>query len=101
MDKSVKFKDFDCIAKLSKYSDTNQPSLRLIDKEDGLPVANASLNLSNYPLSEGCIFIKDYSENSGMLSALQAANIIGKVEAEYPLSQFVNVQMCKLLIEEE
>ena len=46
MDKSVKFKDFDCIAKLSKYSDTNQPSLRLIDKEDGLPVANASLNLS-------------------------------------------------------
>lgn len=62
------------------YGD-GSPALRLWC-EDG-PLATATVFLSHATPAEGCVWIKDYSENEGMLASLIEAGVIeatGRVE---------------------
>ena len=71
----VTFKHWTCIAQVHHYSN-NQKAICLVDAEDGEPIATASVNISEWTQMENEIYIKEYSENTGMTSALINAGII-------------------------
>jgi hypothetical protein len=73
--KQVKFKEWLCTVEKAAYGN-GRPALVLRDAEDGEQVAVATVNLPGVPLNPGEVFIKDYSENEGMLAALVRAGIV-------------------------
>ena len=93
----IKFKDWNCIVTLTKYRDGNK-ALVLTDIEDGLPIANASVNLPDHNIPKGYIAIKNYSENEGILSTLVKAGIVD-FPTSYVKNGFVEIPVCKLNIE--
>lgn len=74
-------------------------ALEIIDESEGYPerVAKATVNIPDKPLEEDEVFIKDWSENEGVLQDLMALEIvstpIGIVEAGH-----CTAYKCKLLI---
>jgi hypothetical protein len=60
-------------------------------------LCNATVALEQLP-AEGHVFIKDWSENSGMLASLQAAGVIGDVVRVIPTG-FVVAHEVPLLME--
>lgn len=73
--KSVKFKEWACWLKVRRYSN-GRIALTLVDQRDGEPVATATTNLPDEPLADDEVVIKDWSENTGMVTALVAAGVI-------------------------
>lgn len=96
---TIKFKQWNCTLDIAQYGN-GQPALILNDAEDGSRVAVASVNLEEMDLipPPGHIYIKDYSENEGMLDCLVDAGIVEDTGKRVPL-HFVDVPLCKLLIE--
>jgi hypothetical protein len=72
---NVQFKQWKCHLVIGEYSN-NRIALTLIDAMDGQPIAVASVNMVEDKITKGCVYIKDYSENEGMVHALIDANII-------------------------
>jgi hypothetical protein len=68
-----------------------------LDGLDGEHLAVATVALEQLP-AEGHVFIKDWSENSGMLASLQAAGVIGDVVRVIPTG-FVVAHEVPLLME--
>lgn len=64
---------------------------------DGEPLATATVALDVLP-DEGNVFIKDWSENEGILSSLQEAGVVGPVIRSIPTG-FVQAYEVKLLSE--
>jgi hypothetical protein len=91
----VIFKKWQCNVLLKQYSN-NRTAITLEDA-DGEPIATATVNLPDEPLEKDEVFIKNWSENEGMLDVLITAGIIGPVIEEVPTG-FVKAQKCKLLI---
>ena len=50
------------------------------------------------PAGYGCVFIKDWSENEGVLSALLSAGVVGEPVATVPTG-FVVAYECPLLVD--
>ena len=102
MAKKVKFKNWNCIVTKSKYMDNDRIALVLTEEETGEPVATASVNVVEYPMGgfseRNFTFIKNYSENEGMLDALIEAGIVKDTGVKYPLSQWVEANLVKVLI---
>ena len=74
---NVQFKKWKCIAVGSAYLTNNMKAISLIDAEDGEPIATATVNIVEVEdLPDDEVFIKDYSENMGMVKALIDADII-------------------------
>lgn len=71
-------------------------ALVLVDVQNREDVAVATVNLPEAPLKPGEVFIKDYSENEGMLAALENAGIV-KATGERVPSGFVDVAVAKIL----
>lgn len=90
----VRFKQWDCIVRKRQY-DNGRPALQLIDAEDGSPIATATVNLPDLPAGPNQVFIKDYSENVGMLDALVAAGVV-KPTGQMVRSGYVEVPVCEL-----
>lgn len=90
----VRFKTWDCVVQKRQY-DNGRPALQLIDAEDGSPVATATVNLPDLPAGPNTVFVKDYSENAGMLEALVAAGVV-KPTGQTVRSGFVEVPICEL-----
>jgi hypothetical protein len=90
----MKIKDWDCDLVLSGYVDSGNTAILLVDKTDGERIATATVNLSE-KLPEDQAYIKDYSENVGMLDALKKAGFIKEV-LSYRASGFVLIPKCKL-----
>ena len=94
--KKVKYKKWNCNLFRSVYFN-ERVALILSDADDGSSVATCTVNLTDEILAENEVFIKDYSENKGMLNFLIAEGIIKptgrKVQCEY-----VSIPVCKLLI---
>ena len=63
-----------------------RPALELLNAEDGLPYATATVNLPDVLLADNEVLIKDYSENDGMLDFLVNNCIV------YPTSRGVQSQ---------
>lgn len=73
----MQFKEYDCYAVKMYYSNGNT-AIQLHSKKDGGTVAKATVNLED-ELVEELAYIKDYSENEGMLEALQSAGIVKEI----------------------
>ena len=93
--KPVRFRDWDCVVEKSRYGN-GRPALILNDAHNGEMIAVATVNLPHADAGPNDVFIKDYSENEGMLKALTDAGVItptgGKVGAG-----FVEVPRAELL----
>lgn len=67
---------------------------------DGIPCCTTTVCLIEYneTPSEGNVFIKNYSENEGVLEALQAAGVVGDVTRVVPCG-YVEAYEVPLLVE--
>lgn len=84
--KKVKFLDYECDVVFERYF-TGNTAMRL--DCNGERIAMCTLNLPEIDqLEEGEVFIKNYSENEGMLDALINAGVVEdtgrKVQYNYP-----------------
>jgi hypothetical protein len=92
----VRFKDYVCKIVFAQYSN-GRTAIELVDAEGWHePIARASVNLPDAPLEDDEIFIKDWSENEGMVGALVRAGVVSE-SIGYEPSGFVMVDKCKLL----
>lgn len=89
------FRDFTCELHWKTYPD-GCPALYLVDVNTRETVAVATADLPDVPLKPGEVFIKDHSENRGMLAALENAGI-AKATGETVRSGFVEVPVAKVL----
>ena len=98
--KKVKFKKYNCVLSVSKYTEGGGKALMLLDEETGEPIAKCTVNLPEEKISKDEAFIKDYGENSGMLKALveaQAVEDLGEtVSLRYP-THTVDYQKVRIL----
>ncbi|HTU17854.1 MAG TPA: DUF4313 domain-containing protein, partial [Gemmataceae bacterium] len=92
---TVHFQGFECVIEQRAYGN-GRTALVLVDAKDREEVAVATVNLPEAPLKPGEVFIKDYSENEGMLAALEKAGIV-QVTGETVRSGFVEVPVAKVL----
>ena len=88
----VEFAGFKCDVMIQKYG-TGNPAVRLLDAEDGMPVATATTNIDGLDSDE--VAIKDYSENEGVYDALLNAGVITPKHRELSTG-YVTVPVCKL-----
>lgn len=93
--KTVNFNGYECYVNKAFY-DNNRTALQLIDKESGLPVCIATVNVPETELQDDEVIIKDYSENQGVLKVLEDAGIVKMTGITR--TGMVPVAICKLLI---
>lgn len=60
---------------VNEHGGKGRPALQLVDWEDGSPVATMTVNIPELPLGENEYFIKDWSENEGMLDAILSCGL--------------------------
>ena len=72
-------------------------ALQVLDCETGAPECTASVNMKDLDCPEGHTWIKDYSENAGIMSELIRHGIISKPVYKAQAG-FVEVFLCKVLI---
>ena len=89
------FRGFTCELDWKTYPDS-RPALYLVDAATRETVAVATAYLPDVPLKPGEVFIKEHSENRGMLAALENAGIV-KATGETVRSGFVEVPVAKVL----
>jgi hypothetical protein len=92
---TVHFRDFTCELDWKTYPD-GRPALYLVDVNTREIVAAATAYLPYVPLKPGEVFIKDHSENRGMLAALENAGIV-QATGETVQSGFVEVPVAKIM----
>ena len=93
---TVHFQGFDCVIEQTTYAN-GRTALILVNPQDREDlVAVATVNLPDVPLKPGEVFIKDYSENQGMLAALEKAGIV-QATGQTVQSGFAEVSVAKLL----
>ena len=73
-------------------------ALVLHDVVDDEMVAVASVNLPDEPLPPGHVFIKDWSENEGILAALVRGGIVADTGIRIPTG-FVEAALCRILVD--
>jgi hypothetical protein len=91
----VKFQDWYCEMEVKRYLNGNT-AIQLWNEEEG-PIATATVNLGE-KLPRNQAYIKDYSENTGMLDALKEAGIVKKV-VSMKQSGWVMIPLCELDLE--
>jgi hypothetical protein len=72
----------------------------LVDAVDREQAAVATVNLPDEPLAPDEVFIKDYSENAGMLRALEGAGVV-RATGELVRSGFAEIPRAKVLTPEK
>ena len=95
--RTVSFLGEECSVQLGEYSN-GRTSITLVC-QDGEPMATATVNLPDVLLNPDEVCIKDYSENKGILAALQQAGIVSDVH-ETLTTGFTCVHVCFLLVKE-
>lgn len=83
----------DVVLSRDKYGDGSL-AVTLNDK-DGWPVAVVSLWLP-WPPADGCIWVKGYSENAGILEALVAEGLL-ETTGRSKSTEFVTLQEARVL----
>lgn len=91
----VNFLGEECSVRTERYAN-GRPRISLIC-EDGSPMAIATVNIPEVEIPESTAFIKDYSENEGMVQALQEAGVIGIKLTEVSIG-YVNIGLYTLNI---
>lgn len=85
--RTVQFKQWKCYLKYGVYNN-GRMAIELFDAFDHEPIAKATVNVPNIQLAQKEIIIKAYSENEGMLDALEKAGVIKKTGRAVPLGAF-------------
>ena len=93
--KTIRFRHWDCLVEKTTYRN-GRPALILNDVHSGEQIAVATVNLPNVPAGRNDVFIKDYSENEGMLAALQSAGVV-RVTGDMVHCGCAQVPRCELL----
>ncbi len=75
----------------------NRQAIRLVDAETGEPYLVATVNIPEVDIQEDEVLIKDYSENAGILPALESAGIVQSTD-QLVATGYVHVTVCKLLV---
>jgi len=94
--KTVRFKRWDCKLVWSYYGNDRR-ALQLIDAVDFSRVATATVNIPDKALESDEVFIKDYSENEGMLDALVKAGIVEDTGRRVTTGH-VTVPVCRVIV---
>lgn len=81
--KEMNYKDYKGVVVRSRYMNNENLALMLKDKEDmgGTPIAVITVN-TNETLPADQAYVKDYSENSGMLEALKESGLVEEILGE-------------------
>lgn len=95
--KIVRFAGQDCVVQSLRYPFSDHTALLLFDAQSGHYVGTATVNFPDIPLCKTQVFIKDYSENEGMLAALEQAGIV-KAMGVYVPTGIGSLPVCELLI---
>lgn len=82
------------VLNIGRYAN-KRPAIQL-ETLDGDPYATATVNLPNDTPAKDCVFIKDYSENEGMLTWLVENKIVAPTGRILP-SGFVVIPEARLL----
>ncbi len=95
----VPFQQWCCHVVMERYTGGGGLSLRLVDADDASSIARATVNLASMSPAADQVFIKNYTENDGVLEALVDAELIADtgrtIQSEYAT---LNVaQLCPLL----
>ena len=110
----VTFSSWDCEVIPARYRN-GIIALKLVEWEDGypVPIATATVNLEDYEdeildaisvTGNNYTFIKDYSENEGMLDALVKAGIVSEPIEHYQSTygtHWITVPLVEVLIDLE
>ncbi len=88
---------YDVFIKLDKYVN-KRTRIQLIDTEDGSSVAVVTVNLPDEPMAEDEAAIKNYAENTGVLTFLRDNNLITEVK-RVVRSGYVNIPIVKLSLD--
>ena len=97
--RTVQFKNWRCRLYLASYSDGNT-ALSMYDTEDGSAIACVSLNL--VPVEpellddRALIYLKDYSENEGMLDLLIDEGIVER-PGRYRQSGYIEAPLVRII----
>jgi hypothetical protein len=95
----MQFREWLCEIRKSTYYN-GRTALTLVDSKTGDSIAYATVNLPDEFLEPNQVFIKDYSENRGMLEALEKAGIV-KATGEIVRSGYAEVPKATLLVDFE
>lgn len=93
----VKIRNSVCRVDLQRYAEGGRVAITLIDTSDGAPYATASVNMPEILLADDEVLIKDYSENRGMLAALEASGVVVRT-GKAVRTGFVQIPVAKLLL---
>ncbi len=91
----VQFKKWLCLIEFREYMN-GRTAIQLVHAVDGEPMLVATVNLPEDELESDEVFIKDWSENSGVYDVLVEAGVIKKFHGFVNLGG-VNAYRCKLL----
>lgn len=88
--KKMKFNGFEGVVVKASYHNDRSLALLLMEEDDlqGYPIATITVNMRVPGLPENWQYVKDYSENSGMLKALQDADLVTNIHG-YRKSGFI------------
>jgi hypothetical protein len=81
----------------SRYAKNGRTALVLNDVGDGDTALVATVNVPQAHLKENQVLIKDYSENHGVLAALETAGVVRRT-GESVRSGMVEIPVCDLLV---
>lgn len=85
----------ECVTEFARYRN-GQLNLQLYTRQTGEPWLTASVALNNEELPEGCMFVKNYSENEGVVSMLFNAGVIEVEPVKTVRSGFVEISAYRL-----
>lgn len=83
-------------ARTSTYANNGITELSL-ETPQGEPVTTVTVNLPGTRPDPGCILVKDYSENEGLLAELVTAGLLEPTGRFFPSGQFVSVPEARIV----
>lgn len=91
----IQFKQWPCSLIFDQYRN-GQMCINLIHATEGDPIATATVAMDVQP-DAGCVWIKDYSENEGMLACLEESGLL-KATGKILNNGYVDVIEAMLLL---
>ncbi len=79
-----------------RYTENQRPALILNQKSTGQRLLVASVNIEGAPISDSELLIKDYSENEGVLKALEAAGVV-RATGRFVDSGYVSIPVVHMI----
>lgn len=76
--RKMSYKQYKAVVVRSKYMNNDNLALMLIDEKDGSPITKITVNTED-KLPEGFGYVKNYSENEGIMEVLQEEGLVKEV----------------------